>query len=299
MAFRKEKEQMKRTGIISDTNYKSPKIKVLYWILFLIMCAFAFVCLVPPLWVMLSSVKDIKEFYQIPPTLIPHSWDFGKIADAWTQYSFWRYYLNTAMLTVGSVAWSIFSNGLAGYVLSKVKPRGSKVIFWMIFASMMIPTTVSVVPVYKNIIHFPIGGFNLTNTFLPMILMAGCNAFMTIVYKSFFDGIPSSLLEAAEIDGCGKVGVFAHIVLPLSKAIIFTAIILAFNASWSDFFWPFLVLKDRSVYTVIVEIFSIKTSIVQDQVLILLAFAIIPPAVLFMIFQKNIMQGLTMSGIKG
>ena len=128
MAFRKEKEQAKRTGIISDINYKSPKIKVLYWILFLIMCVFAFVCLVPPLWVMISSVKDIKEFYQIPPTLIPHSWDFGKIADAWTQYSFWKYYLNTVILTVGSVAWSIFSNGLAGYVLSKVKPRGSKAV---------------------------------------------------------------------------------------------------------------------------------------------------------------------------
>ena len=299
MILKKEKKVLKRTGIISDINYKAPQIKLLYWLLFAVMCAIAFVCLVPPLWVMLSSVKDMKEFYRIPPTLIPHTWDFSKIGKAWSQYSFGRYYLNTVILTAGSVAWSIFSNGLAGYVLSKVKPRGHKIVFWMIFGSMMIPTTVSVVPVYKNIIHFPIGGFNLINTFIPMILMTGCNAFMTIVYKSFFDGIPSSLIEAAEIDGCGKIGMFRHIVLPLSKAVIFTAMILAFNAAWSDFFWPFLVLKDKSVYTVIVEIFSIKTSIAQDQVIILLMFALVPPAVLFLIFQKNIMQGLTMSGIKG
>lgn len=299
MIKKKKKEPLHRTGIISDVNYKSPKTKVLYWTIFAIMCIVAVICIAPPLWVILSSVKNVKEFYQIPPTIIPHSWDFSKIIDTWREFSFGKYYINTIIVTVGSVLWSILSNGLAGYVLSKIKPRGSGVVFALILASMMIPTTVSIVPVYKNIIHFPIGGFNLINTFLPMILMAGCNAFMTIVYKSFFDGIPTALLEAAELDGCGKIGIFVHVVLPLSKAIIFTAIILAFNASWSDFFWPNLVLKDRSVYTVIIEVFSIKTSIAQDKVLILLAFALLPPAILFIFFQKNIMQGLSMSGIKG
>lgn len=299
MMLKKKKEPLQRTGVISNLNYKDPKIKVIYWAIFAIMCLLALVCLAPPLWVIFSSVKDIKEFYQIPPTIIPHSWDFSKIPAAWKNYSFGMYYINTFIVTAGSVAWSILSNGLAGYVFSKIKPRGSKLIFGLIFASMMIPTTVSIVPVYKNIIHFPIGGFNLINTFTPMILMAGCNAFMTIVYKSFFDGIPTSLLEAAELDGCGKISVFVYIVLPLSRAIIFTAVILAFNAAWNDFFWPYLVLKDRSVYTVIIEVFSIKTTIAQDQVLILLAFALVPPALMFIIFQKNIMQGLSMSGIKG
>ncbi len=299
MKTKTKKEALHRTGIISDVDYKSPKTKVLYWTIFALMCIVAAICIVPPLWVILSSVKDVKEFYQIPPTIIPHSWDFSKVIDTWKEFSFGKYYINTIIVTVGSVLWSIFSNGLAGYVLSKIKPRGSKVVFVLILASMMIPTTVSIVPVYKNIIHFPIGGVNLINTFIPMILMAGCNAFMTIVYKSFFDGIPTALLEAAELDGCGKIRTFTHVVLPLSMAIIFTAIILTFNTAWSDFFWPNLVLKDRSVYTVIIEVFSIKTSIAQDKVLILLAFALIPPAILFMIFQKNIMQGLNTSGIKG
>ena len=75
--------------------------------------------------------------------------------------------------------------------------------------------------------------------------------------------------------------------------------ILTFNAEWGSFFWPFLVLRDKEVYTVIVEVFKIRNSIAQDQVLMILSFAIIPPAIMFMIFQKNIMQGLTMSGIKG
>lgn len=296
---KKQKVVTKREGIISDLDYKHKTAKLLYWFLFLVMCAIAFICLAPPLWVIFSSVKDTKEFYQIPPTIIPHKYDFSKIGEIWSQFSFGRYYWNTACLTVFSIIWSIISNGLAGYVLSKIKPRGSGVVFALILGSMMIPSDVGMVPVYKNIISFPIGGFNLINTFVPMILMAGCNAFMTIVYKSFFDGIPMAMLEAAKIDGAGEIRSFSHIVLPLSKPIVFTAIILAFNHAWADFFWPNLVLKDRSAYTVIVEVYKIKTSIAQDKVIMILSFAIIPPAIIFLIFQKNIIQGLTMSGIKG
>ena len=297
--IKEKKNAVQRCGLISNLDYKYKKVKVLYWAIFALLCLIALICVAPPLWVILSSVKDTKEFYQIPPTIIPKSYNLSKIGEVWSKFSFGKYYMNTVTLTVCSIAWSIFSNGLAGYVLSKIKPKGSNVVFALILASMMLPTSVSIVPVYKNIISFPIGGFNLINSFVPMILMTGCNAFMTIVYKSFFDGIPSALLEAAKIDGSGDIGAFVHIILPLSKPIVFTAIILAFNHAWADFFWPNLVLKERSMYTVIVEVFRISTSIPQDQALMILSFAIIPPAVMFLIFQKNIMQGLTMSGIKG
>lgn len=296
---KKNKAPKTREGIISDLDYKHIKVKMLYWVLFATMCIIAFICLAPPVWVMLSSFKDIKELFQVPPTLFPRQFDFGKVVSIWNEFSFGRYYYNTVCLTVFSICWSVLSNGLAGYVLSKIKPRGSKVVFALILGSMMIPTSVGMVPVYKNIINFPIGGVNLLDTFAPMILMSGCNAFMTIVYKSFFDGIPTAILEAAKIDGCGEIRSFVHVVLPLSKPIVFTAIILAFNTAWADFFWPNLVLRDREVYTVIVEIFRIKEAIAQDKLLMLLSFAIIPPSVMFLIFQKNIMQGLTMSGIKG
>ena len=171
--------------------------------------------------------------------------------------------------------------------------------FALVMASLMIPTTISIVPLYKNFVSFPIGGFSMINTYFPMILMTGCNAFMVIVYKSFFDGIPTDLLDAAEIDGCGTVAKFCHIVAPLSKSVLATGAILAFNATWNDFFWPYLVLKESSKATVMIEIFAVRGSVSQDKLLVLLAFAILPPALIFIFFQKNIMQGLTMSGIKG
>ena len=289
----------KRIGIISEIDYANKPAKILYWSLFALMCIIAFVCIAPPIWVILSSLKDTKEFYAIPPTIIPRSFNPEKIVEAWNTFDFSRYYLNTIIVTAGAIIMSVVCNGLAGFVLSKLKPKGSGLVFALILGSMMVPNTVSMVPVYQNIVSFPILGFNMINTFWPMMLMAGCNAFQTIVYKSFFDGIPSALIEAGKIDGCNEIQSFIKIVIPLSKAVVFTSMILPFNAEWGSFFWPFLVLRDKEVYTVIVEVFKIRNSIAQDQVLMILSFAIIPPAIMFMIFQKNIMQGLTMSGIKG
>ena len=184
----------KRIGIISEIDYANKPAKILYWSLFALMCIIAFVCIAPPIWVILSSLKDTKEFYAIPPTIIPRSFNPEKIVEAWNTFDFSRYYLNTIIVTAGAIIMSVVCNGLAGFVLSKLKPKGSGLVFALILGSMMVPNTVSMVPVYQNIVSFPILGFNMINTFWPMMLMAGCNAFQTIVYKSFLDGIPSALI---------------------------------------------------------------------------------------------------------
>lgn len=124
---------------------------------------------------------------------------------------------------------------------------------------------------------------------------------MVIVYKGFFDDIPDSLHEAGRLDGCIDSSLFTKIVLPLSKPVMFTSVILTFNAAWGDFFWPYMVLRKKETYTIMVDIFVMQQepTITIDTILIAIAVAIIPPATLFMFFQKNIMQGFTMSGIKG
>lgn len=293
-----KKEKQIKTGIISSMDLKKPSVKVFYGIMLFFLWVVVLVCLVPALWTLSSSVKDVKEIYAIPPTFIPKSFHPEKLLETWKNYNFVRYYLNTFIVTIGTIVFSIFSNGLAGYVISKMKPKGINIVFALIMASMMIPTNVSLVPVYKNIIDVPLLHVNLLNTFWPMILMAGANSFMIIVYKSFFDGIPTALLEAARLDGCGELRTFWNIVLPLSKPILFTAVILAFKDAWSDFFWPYMVLKERLMYTVMVEVFSLK-ELAIDERMIILTFSIIPPVILFCFFQKYIMQGFTMSGIKG
>ncbi|THF73746.1 carbohydrate ABC transporter permease [Cohnella fermenti] len=287
------------TGIIGQLELRTPGVRALYMVLFLLMALLAVVCVFPFLWVMVSSLKDIKEFYRMPPTLIPQTFNIEKLGEAWNELRFMQYYSNTLIMTVGSVVFCLALNGLAGYFFSKLKPRGSVFLFTLIVWTMLLPNTVGMVPMFKNIIDFPILHLNLTNTYWPMWLMAGVNPVVILIFKSFFDNIPQSLLEAAKIDGATKLGIFVKVMLPLSVPVIATITIMTVNAVWMDFFWPFMVLKDQSQWTVIVAIYNMKALMPIDQQYITLTFAILPPVVLFLFFQRYIMQGYTFSGIKG
>lgn len=265
------------------------------------MLLLAFICLAPPLWVMLSSVKNVKEFYQVPPTIIPRTLEFEKIIEVWKKLNFFKFYGNTLALAAGNIVCAVLFNGLAGFVLSRLKPKGSKIVFMVILWTMIIPNSVSMIPLFKNIINVPLLNINLSNSFLPLWLMAGASAYYIIIFKSFFDGIPASLVEAARLDGCNNINIFARIIVPLSKPVIIVIVIFTLNGTWSDFLWPYLILKEPEKYTVMVKIFTLKSStgFPMDVQMVALVFAIIPPAVLFMFFQRYIMQGFTLSGIKG
>ena len=277
---------------------KKPQIQLVYWVIFVLLIVLALICILPPLWVIISSMKDLKEFLQVPPTIIPKSFHPEKLMDTWEMLSFGKYYLNTFILAIGNVIFNIVLNGLMGYVLSRLKPKGSNVVFTLMLWTMMLPNAVAMVPVFKNIIDVPLLHINLTDSYVPMWLMAGANAFNVMVFKSFFDGIPKDLIEAARLDGCSDLGIFFRIIIPLSVPVIMTMLILTVDGAWKDFFWPYLTIRDQNRFTVMVKIFSMANKTVDLQ-MISLTFAIIPPVVLFLIFQKYIMQGFTLSGIKG
>ncbi|WP_053983856.1 carbohydrate ABC transporter permease [Niameybacter massiliensis] len=295
------KLQHKQTGVIVFTDFKKPKIKMFYYILLGIMIVIALLCLIPPLWIMTSSVKDIKEFFQIPPTFIPKTFQPEKLVETWKKLSFMKYYVNTIFVAMGSVGFSIIFNGLAGYVLSRLKPKGSHILFQIMMWTMMLPASVGMIPLFKNIIDVPVLHINLTDSYWPLWLMAGANAFYVIIFKSFFDSIPKDYIEAARLDGCSDLGIFARIILPLSKPVMTVVTIFTINSVWSDFLWPYITLKDPNKYTVMVKIFTMngQAGYPADMRMIAVTFAIIPPAILFIIFQKKIMSGFNLGGIKG
>lgn len=292
---------MERNGLISNVDYKKTSNKIIYWTIIALLILVAVICILPVVWVLVSSLKSLDEFYSIPPTLWPKRFHFEAIPELFRQYDFIKLYWNTIKLCAGSIVFSIVINGFMGYSLSKLHVKGGAIVFSIVLATYMIPTTVCMAPVYKNIISFPVLGINLLNTNWPMWLMAGANAYFVILYKSFFDSLPSSLLEAAKLDGCGDFGAFIHVVVPLSKPIIATTAIMSFSGAWGDFFWPYMVLKDVDVQTIMVKIYAMQgnTSIGINTLLLAITFSIIPPAIIFIIFQKKIVNGFTMSGIKG
>jgi multiple sugar transport system permease protein len=285
-------------GIIGDLEYRKPQVQALYWVLFAFLILVAAVCLIPIMWVILSSFKDIDEFYSIPPTIFPKTFHLNKLWTAWHFLNFTKLYLNTSFMMIGNLVFAILFNGLAGYVFSKLKPIGSSFILLLILWTMLFSNS-AMVEVFKNIISFPLIHISLMNSFLPIWMMAGANSIFIIVFKGFFDKIPQSLIEAARIDGCTHIGIFTKIVVPLSLPIITAVGILVVNATWSDFFWPFMILKEAHLWTVMVSLFVNKGTTTMDQEFIMLSFTIVPPAILFIVFQNFIMQGFTHSGIKG
>ncbi|MDR2940286.1 MAG: carbohydrate ABC transporter permease [Clostridiales bacterium] len=283
-----------RGGVIREYDISSPHIKALLAIIYLICIIMVIVSVFPPIWVFLSSFKDIREFVR-EPSIFPPTYDFQKFVVTWNTFKFGQFYLNSFYSVTGSVVCAIVFNGLLAYGLSVLKPRGHKIILALVMWSLLIPATTSIVPLFVNINRIGLNGF-----FTPLWLIAGANAFYVILFKQFFDAFPDALLEAAKIDGCTDMAVFTKILLPLSKPICVVIAIYAINAAWSDFLLPYLVLNNTSFETVMVKLFEFKDSNANDvEVLRAIVFSIIPPIILFSLFQKQITETMISSGIKG
>jgi multiple sugar transport system permease protein len=289
------KLQEKNNGVIRQFDLKRPIVKFGYWVAFVVCVIILIVCLAPIIWVFLASFKNIQEFVTTP-TLLPHTWDISKFVDTWNELNFVHFYINSLIVVVGSVICALVFNGLLAYGLSKIKPKGSSIIYYLVLWSMMIPATTAVAPLFLNITKI-----GLNNSFVPLWFAMGANAFFVILYKNFFDDFPMSLIEAARIDGCSNLKIFFQIVMPLSAAINMVIVIYAINGAWSDFLLPYLLLGQGDKMTVMVRLFEFRTTLFTNDVTEIRAvvFSLIPPVILFIIFQKRIVESITVAGIKG
>lgn len=289
----------KTDGLLNFIDYKKKRYVVLYWLMFALLVFVGAICLVPALWVLTSAFKDPKEFLAIPPTIIPHSFQPYKIVEVWNKLNFSRYYLNSLTLVAGELVFCIVCNGLAGYVLSRLKPKGAVLVGTLIFWSMLLPSSLNMMVLYSEFVKLPLLGVNITNTYLPMWLMHGANAFYVLLFKSFFDSISITYVEAARIDGCTNLGIFRRIILPLSKPIVMAVSIFAVNAGWGEYFWPYVIIKEPSALPIAVKVAGLKGSDTVDIYMMGLLLTIIPPTIIFIFFSKQIMGGLQLGGIKG
>lgn len=293
----------KDKGAILPIELKSVKMKLVYFLILAILLMIALICILPVIWLALTSFKSVKEIYQVPPVLLPEHFDIGKAVRVWKKTNYIKYFKNSFILCMGDILFDIIVSGLAGYVISRLRPKGIKTVQYAIFLTMMMPGTVSMVPLFKTFLDLPIIHASLVDTYLPMWIMAGANCFNILMFKSAFDGISKEFVEAAQIDGCSSFAVFTKIILPLSLPIIMTVAILDFTGAWGNFLFPYLLLQDKSLYPVAVKIYDLKASgggILMDEYMMMLFFSILPPVILFMIFQKQMMNGVKFDGgIKG
>ena len=287
-------------GILTNIDMKQGKYRFLYSAIMIILLLWCLgICLYPILWIILSGFKDVEELYAIPSTFFPKNFQISKIAKVWNEMKFWKTYGNTFMLAGGAAVFNMVISGLAGYVISKLKPIGSKVVFTILFWIMLLPTTMSTVPIYMTIMEFPIFHFSMLDSFLPLWLMV-VNAFDIILFKNFFDGISDSLVEAAKIDGATNIRIFCQIMVPLSIPVFCVVGIFTFNGNIGSFLMPLLTLTSADKTVLAVQLYKMKSaSYTMDYQMLAIIFSMIPQVIVFVLFQKQIMGGINVGGVKG
>lgn len=286
------------TRLISDSDIKRPVYKIIYALIFAFLILMCMMTILPTLWIFASAFKNTEEFLAIPPTIIPRSFEPGKVIDVWKNVNFFRYLKNSVILILGDLVCTIVFNGMAGYVFSKLKPAGSSFIYRLVFLTMLLPTSMNMIPLYSEFVKFPILGINITGSFIPLWMMSAFSAFNIMLFKNFFDSVPTSIVEAARIDGQTEIGIFAKIIIPLSKPIIMVVAIFTMVAAWGSFMWPYLVLKKEAMQPVAVMLFNMQSQLSVDKYMVVMMLSIIPPLVVFFCFSRQIMGGMNLGGVK-
>jgi len=293
-------EQYHTRTLISQAQLSRRKGKVIYWtVLSIFVPVFAVIFVFPFYWMVTGGFKSAQEIIQDPPTWFPHGFDFHNYVEAWQQLRLSRLLVNTTIYAVGALAFQLVFGVAAAYALSKLRPRFGNVILFMMLATLMIPATVLALPTFLTAFHMPIIGVNLTNSPWVIWLPSVANGFNIFLLKRFFDSIPDELLMAASIDGAGPIRALWSVVLPISRPILGVVSIFAVVAVWKDFLWPLLVLTDPTKQTVNVGLYQLSTGAAQNLFTAALVIASLPMIIFFLIFQRNIMSGLTAGGVKG
>ena len=292
-------DKYQTTGMILPVERNDKKVKIFMTCVYAFFILLSLIFIVPIIWLILSAFKDTQEFLQVPPSLFPKKISADKLLLVWKQADLSNAYKATLTMVAGNLFFLILCNGLAGYVLSRLKPKGSILIFYVVLWTIMMPDNLAMVPRFMTFIDFPVLNWNLSNTFLPMWMMACAHPYDTLLFKNFFDGIPRSYIEAARIDGCKELSIFTRIILPLSKPIVMTVAIFGMVRGWGAFFWPYLMINDTSLQPLGVKLLALQGDLPVDQYLMMTVFTVVPPIIFFLIFQRYIMRGVSGGGEKG
>ena len=276
--------------------------KIIYpAVLTLVIVVFTLVFIGPMYFLFTDGLKSTAEAIATPPTLYPHHLHPATYVQAFDRLDVARLLWNTLYYAFGALAFQLVFDVAAAYSLSKLRPIFGTVIFFLMLATLMIPTTVLVVPQYVTVADLPILHLNLIGSPAAIWLPSVANAFNIFLLKRFFDSIPTDYLDAAKIDGASSLTILRRIVLPISRPIIGVVSIFGLVAVWKDFLWPLLVEYGYSPTreSLNVGIWQASATTPQNLIIAASAMAAIPTIVFFLIFQRNIMSGLTSGGIRG
>lgn len=260
---------------------------------------FGITMILPFLWMISTSLKEPQAVYAFPPRWIPDPVVWQSYLKVWSVVPFARFYLNSILVALAVTVGQVFTSAFAAYAFSRLTFPGRDKIFFSYLATMMIPGSVTLVPVYILMVHF-----RWIDSYKALIIPAMFTAYGTFMLRQFFMGIPRDLEDAARIDGCSLFGIFWKIILPLSKPILATLTSFTFMASWNNFMWPLLVTEsvEKKTLPIGLAYFQEVCQYTQPDWSLLMAGSLlvtIPVIVVFVFNQRFFVEGIKLSGIKG
>lgn len=264
-------------------------------LLYITLVFLAVVFLVPVIWIALCAIKDKTDLVSWPPVIVPKHITFENFTIAMDKGNFGLYFFNSTYSTVLSTILTLIINCMAGYAFAKFKFRGNHTLFLAFLATLMIPLEVIMIPMFQMLKFF-----HMYNSLWGIIIPPAATPTGVFLMRQYLLSVPDELLEAARIDGASELRIFARIIVPIAKPVLSVLTIFSFMWRWNDFLWPLLVINNPKLYTVQLAIanFSGQFSVDWNSLLAMAVVTMIPVLVIFLIFQKQFVRGMVISGMK-
>ncbi|MEJ1114121.1 carbohydrate ABC transporter permease [Paenarthrobacter sp. CCNWLY172] len=278
---RSPREQKKRTANI-----------VIYGVLVVLVAAL----MVPFIWMLSSSLKENNQVLTVPIQWIPQEFVWSNYTDIWTRIPMMGYLQNSLYLAVIITCLQVLTGSLAAYGFSKVRFPGRDVLFLAYIGTIAVPWQAYMVPQY-----IMMQNLGLTNSFNALILLQAFGAFGVFLMRQYYMTIPDELCEAARIDGLSEYGIWARVILPLSKPALASLALLTFVNTWNDYMGPFIYLTSNRLWTVQLGLRSFVGQFDAEYAMIMTGsvISVIPILIIFLIGQRYFIQGIATSGMKG
>jgi multiple sugar transport system permease protein len=250
----------------------------------------------PIFWMAISGFKALEEVRAIPAQLFPTVWQWQNYVQIWQVTPLARAFLNSLIIGGALMTGVVTTSTMAGYAFAKLRFPGRDILFVLILSTLMVPFFLQAIPLFVIMARL-----HWINTYQAQIVPFLASGFGIFLMRQFMFTIPTELIDAARIDGCSEFGILWRIMLPLVKPAAAALAIFTFIFSWQDLFWPLLVAKKAAYYPIQLAIYYIQGQYNSFEHLLMAAgtIAILPPMIMFLILQERMVQGFTLTGLKG
>ena len=256
----------------------------------------SFTMLYPYLWLVFSSFKSGEDIVAMPVRLLPRVWTLGSYALVWTQTDLPRAYANSLIVSFAVVASVLFTSSLGGYVFARLDFPGRNVLLAFILSTTMVPFVTLLIPLY--IVMMKLG---VLNTYVAVWLPGAVSSFGIFLCRQFILTIPQDLDDAARIDGAGDFAIYRLIVLPLIRPVLSALAIFTFLGAFNAYLWPLVALNDKNLYTlplILVQVSQTFGGMNYQGVMAGSVLASLPSLFVYLLFQRNFVRGIALSGLK-